>query len=368
MCSSDLIGTYESALAQIMNANGVEEATAEMMDTAWDVAFRRTFRDENAITKALTSMRNSLPFIGETIAPYVQTPANVVLTAIQYSPIGFAEAFGKALLGENSLRGKLQSGESTMKVQRQISELVGRGALGTAAMLVGALLAAAGKITGDDDDIDSQKEKNWNTAVGRKGSSIKVGDTYIDPSSLQSLSTPIMAGAAAYESDQEGEDGTDWAGVLGAAVKASMKMGNTMLEMPVLQGVADLFSGNYDNGELLSGALSLAGNAATQVVPFGSLLKQGAKAVDPYSRVQSEINAGPVERVVKSTANNLRSMTPWGRKKLSERYDVLGNPIKNDASDNVAERLYNSFINPFNTAKENANDVTDEIDLLTVLG
>lgn len=361
-----LIGTYEAALAQIMNANNATEATEEMMDTAWDVAFRRTFRDNNAVTKALTGIRNSLPFIGETIAPYVQTPVNVVLTAIQYSPIGVGEAFFKAFVdlgGSTSLRTQLKNNESTMKTQRQIAELVGRGALGTAAMLVGALLASAGRITGDDDDIDSQKEKNWNTATGRKGSSIKVGDTYIDPSSLQSLSTPIMAGAAAYEGKEEG-DGTDWAGILGAAVKASMKMGNTMLEMPVLQGVADLFSGNYDNGELLAGALSLAGNAATQVVPFGSLLKQAGKAVDPYSRVQSEINAGPGERVLKSTVNNLKTMLPGTRKTLSQRYDVLGNPIKNDASDNVAERLYNSFINPFNTSKENTNEVTDEIDRL----
>ena len=361
-----LIGTYEAALTQIMNANNATEATEEMMDTAWDVAFRRTFRDNNAVTKALTGIRNSLPFIGETIAPYVQTPVNVVLTAIQYSPIGLGEAFFKAFVdlgGSTSLRTQLKNNESTMKTQRQIAELVGRGALGTAAMLVGALLASAGRITGDDDDIDSQKEKNWNTATGRKGSSIKVGDTYIDPSSLQSLSTPIMAGAAAYEGKEEG-DGTDWAGILGAAVKASMKMGNTMLEMPVLQGVADLFSGNYDNGELLAGALSLAGNAATQVVPFGSLLKQAGKAVDPYSRVQSEINAGPGERVLKSTVNNLKTMLPGTRKTLSQRYDVLGNPIKNDASDNVAERLYNSFINPFNTSKENTNEVTDEIDRL----
>lgn len=361
-----LIGTYEAALAQIMNANNATEATEEMMDTAWDVAFRRTFRDNNAVTKALTGIRNSLPFIGETIAPYVQTPVNVVLTAIQYSPIGVGEAFFKAFVdlgGSTSLRTQLKNNESTMKTQRQIAELVGRGALGTAAMLVGALLASAGRITGDDDDIDSQKEKNWNTATGRKGSSIKIGDTYIDPSSLQSLSTPIMAGAAAYEGKEEG-DGIDWAGILGAAVKASMKMGNTMLEMPVLQGVADLFSGNYDNGELLAGALSLAGNAATQVVPFGSLLKQAGKAVDPYSRVQSEINAGPGERVLKSTVNNLKTMTPWSRKTLSQRYDVLGNPIKNDASDNAAERLYNSFINPFNTSKENTNEVTDEIDRL----
>lgn len=361
-----LIGTYEAALTQIMNANNATEATEEMMDTAWDVAFRRTFRDNNAVTKALTGIRNSLPFIGETIAPYVQTPVNVVLTAIQYSPIGFGEAIFKAFVdlgGNTSLRTQLKNKESTMKTQRQIAELVGRGALGTAAMLVGALLASAGRITGDDDDIDSQKEKNWNTATGRKGSSIKIGDTYIDPSSLQSLSTPIMAGAAAYEGKEEG-DGTDWAGILGAAVKASMKMGNTMLEMPVLQGVADLFSGNYDNGELLAGALSLAGNAATQVVPFGSLLKQAGKAVDPYSRVQSEINAGPGERVLKSTVNNLKTMLPGTRKTLSQRYDVLGNPIKNDASDNVAERLYNSFINPFNTSKENTNEVTDEIDRL----
>lgn len=363
-----LIGTYNNVLTQLMNANPDllvnGEPTAEMIDTAWDTAYRRTFRDDNAITKALTSIRNDIPFAGETIAPYVQTPVNVVLTAIQYSPIGFAEAFAKALVGENSMRVKLQNNESTMKVQRQISELVGRGALGTAAMLVGALLASAGRITGDDDDIDSQKEKNWNTATGRKGSSIKIGDTYIDPSSLQSLSTPIMAGAAAYQSGEEEDETGKLIDILAAAAKASMKMGNTMLEMPVLQGVADLFSGNYDNGELLAGALSLAGNAATQVVPFGSLLKQAGKAVDPYSRVQSEINAGPVERVAKSTINNLRSMTPWGREKLSERYDVLGNPIKNDASDNVVERLYNSFINPFNTSKENANEVTDEIDRL----
>lgn len=357
-----LIGTYESALAQIMNANNETEPTAEMIDTAWDVAYRRTFRDDNSVTKALSSIRNSLPFVGETIAPYVQTPVNVVLTAIQYSPIGFGEAFAKALVGKNSMRVKLQNNESTMKVQRQIAELVGRGALGTACMLAGALLASAGRITGDDDDIDSTKERNWNRAVGRTGSSIKVGDTYIDPSSLQSLSTPIMAGAAAWEGGEG--DGTDWAGILGAGVKASMKMGNTMLEMPVLQGVADLFSGNYDNGEILAGALSLAGNAATQVVPFGSLLKQGAKAVDPYSRVQSEINVGPGERVVKSTVNNLRSMTPWGRQKLSERYDVLGNPITNDASDSTLGRIYNSFLNPFNTSKDKSNEVTEEIDRL----
>ena len=340
------------------------EATDEMKEMAWDVSQRRTFRDRNDVVKSLNKIRDALGIGGDTIAPYVTTPVNVVLTAIQYSPIAFGEAFCKALIGDNSLNAKLKRGENIMKTQRQIAELVGRGALGTALMLVGSLLRAAGKITGDDDDIDSQKEKNWNKAVGRMGSSIKVGDTYIDPSSLQSLSTPIMAGAAAYESKNDDEDGTDWGGIFGAAAKASMKMGNTMLEMPVLQGVADLLGGNYDDGELLAGALSLAGNAVTQLVPFGSVLKQGAKAVDPYSRVQSEINAGPVERVAKSTVNNLRSMTPWGRKKLSERYDVLGNPIKNDASDNTAERLYNSFINPFNTSKENANDVTGEIDRL----
>lgn len=363
-----LISSYDAALAQVMNANPEllvdGEATDEMKEMAWDVSQRRTFRDRNDVVKSLNKIRDALGIGGDTIAPYVTTPVNVVLTAIQYSPIAFGEAFCKALIGDNSLNAKLKRGENIMKTQRQIAELVGRGALGTALMLVGSLLRAAGKITGDDDDIDSQKEKNWNKAVGRMGSSIKVGDTYIDPSSLQSLSTPIMAGAAAYESKNDDEDGTDWGGIFGAAAKASMKMGNTMLEMPVLQGVADLLGGNYDDGELLAGALSLAGNAVTQLVPFGSVLKQGAKAVDPYSRVQSEINAGPVERVAKSTVNNLRSMTPWGRKKLSERYDVLGNPIKNDASDNTAERLYNSFINPFNTSKENANDVTGEIDRL----
>ena len=365
-----LIGTYESALEQIMNANPKllvdGEATAEMMDTAWDVAFRRTFRDNNAVVKSLSRIRNAIPFGGETIAPYVQTPVNVVLTAIQYSPIGFGEAICKAFLGENSMRVKLDKGESTMKVQRQIAELVGRGALGTACMLIGAVLASAGRITGDDDDIDSQKEKNWNTATGRRGSSIKVGDTYIDPSSLQSLSTPIMAGAAAYQSGKdENEETNRIIDIIAAAAKASMKMGNTMLEMPVLQGVSDLFSGNYDNGEILAGALGLAGNAVTQVVPFGSLLKQAGKAVDPYSRAQSEINTkGPGERVLKSTVNNLKTMTPWTRETLPERYDVLGNPIKNDASEGTLGRIYNSFLNPFNTSKENASEVTDEIDRL----
>ena len=357
-----LLGHYNDALAQLMSSRpDLTEPTLEMIDTAWDVAYRRTFRDDNAVTKALSSIRNSLPGIGETIAPYVQTPVNVVLTAIEYSPIGFIEAIGKTAFGKNSLTSLKQRGESTMKVQRQIADLFGRGAVGTAFMLLGALMKAAGRITDDDDDIDSQKEKNWNTATGRRGSSIKFGDKYVDPSSMQSLSTPLMAGAAAYDSD---EGGTDWGGILGAAVKASMKMGNTMLEMPVLQGVADLFSGNYDDGEIIAGLLGLAGNAVTQVVPFGSAMRQAAKVADPYSRVQSEINEGPFKRIVKNTANNLKAMVPGVRETLPERTDVLGNPIKNDASRNVAERVYNSIFNPFNTSREVKNDVTDEIDRL----
>lgn len=371
-----LLGTYESALTQIMNANPdlLEngEATPEMVETAWDVAYRRTFRDSNMLTKSLSNIRNSLPFVGETIAPYVQTPVNVVLTALEYSPVGFAKALVDAFadinleaynLGKHtSLRTQLKNNESTMKTQRRIAEAVGRGSLGTAMILIGTLLRAAGKITPDDDDIESSKEKNWNKATGRRGSSIKFGDKYVDPSSLQSLSTPLMAGAAAYDRTEDGD--IDWAGILGAAVKASMKMGNTMLEMPVLQGVADLFSGNYDNGELLTGVLAMAGNAATQIVPFGSLTRQVAKTVDPYSRAQSEINEGPFKRIAKNTVNNVAAMFPGTRELLPERYDVLGNPIKNDASKGIVGRAYNSFINPFNTSREYSNEVTDEIDRL----
>lgn len=358
-----LIGTYEAALAQMMTSNNVTEATAEMIDAAWQAAYRRTFRDSNAVTKALNQVRDSLPFVGETIAPYVQTPVNVVLVSIQYSPIGFAEAFMKAVVGKNSLEAQIKRGESTLNTQRQIAELIGRGSLGTACILLGSLLASAGRITGDDDDIDSSREKNWNRAIGRRGNAIKVGDKYSDPSSIQSLSSPVMAGAAAWHSRQETGE-ADLGAILKAATMASLKLGNTVLEMPVLQGVADLFGGYYDKGELLAGVLSLAGDAATQIVPFGSLARQAAKAVDPYSRTQTEINVNEAARIGKNVVNDLRTMTPGGRRKLPPRYDVLGQPMKNDASTNVAGRIYNSFFNPFNTSRAVSNEVTDEIDRL----
>ena len=351
-----LVGSYESAKQQMMRANGLSEPTAEIIDAAWAVAYRRTFRDSNAATRAMESVRNGLKLPGDIVAPYVRTPTNVVKVGLEYSPLGVVEAVGKAFFGKSSLKALLEQGESTLSLQREIAELFGRGMVGTGLMMLGILLGREGLISGDREE--NQKESFYQSAIGMLENSLLLGDAYYDVNFLQTAFVPLIAGAAAGSNLEDGE--MDWAALLDAAAR----IGNTALSMPVLEGVAELLSGNYSKESLITGLIGLATDAMTNVLPARSLLRQTAAALDPYARSTAAPELEGAERLLAEMRNEIMYSIPGLRERLPMRYDTLGNPMMNDASETTAGRIFNAYLNPFNSSRLQETDVTRGIDEL----
>ena len=351
-----LVGSYESAKQQMMRANGLSEPTAEIIDAAWAVAYRRTFRDSNAATRAMESVRNGLKLPGDIVAPYVRTPTNVVKVGLEYSPLGVVEAVGKAFFGKSSLKALLEQGESTLSLQREIAELFGRGMVGTGLMMLGILLGREGLISGDREE--NQKESFYQSAIGMLENSLLLGDAYYDMNFLQTAFVPLIAGAAAGNSLEDGE--MDWAALLDAAGR----IGNTALSMPVLEGVAELLSGNYSKESLITGLIGLATDAMTNVLPARSLLRQTAAALDPYARSTAAPELEGAERLLAEMRNEIMYSIPGLRERLPMRYDTLGNPMMNDASETTAGRIFNAYLNPFNSSRLQETEVTRGIDEL----
>lgn len=351
-----LVGSYESAKQQMMRANGLSEPTAEIIDAAWAVAYRRTFRDSNAATRAMESVRNGLKLPGDIVAPYVRTPTNVVKVGLEYSPLGVVEAVGKAFFGKSSLKALLEQGESTLSLQREIAELFGRGMVGTGLMMLGILLGREGLISGDREE--NQKESFYQSAIGMLENSLLLGDAYYDMNFLQTAFVPLIAGAAAGNSLEDGE--MDWAALLDAAGR----IGNTALSMPVLEGVAELLSGNYSKESLITGLIGLAADAMTNVLPARSLLRQTAAALDPYARSTAAPELEGAERLLAEMRNEIMYSIPGLRERLPMRYDTLGNPMMNDASETTAGRIFNAYLNPFNSSRLQETEVTRGIDEL----
>lgn len=351
-----LVGSYESAKYQMMRANGLSEPTAEIIDAAWRHAERMTFRDNNGLTRRIEAIRNLGGLAGDATAPFVKSPVNVIKVSMEYSPIGVVEAVGKALFGKSSLKATLERGDSTLNIQRDIAELMGRGLISPALMLLGVFLGRAGVISGDGED--NAKERYYQQMLGRMENSILMGNKLYDISFLQLQTTPIMAGAAIGADLKDGE--IDWAAML----QAAQKVGNTALDMPVLQGVQDLLSNNASPESIMLGLFGLAVESATDAMPFSSLLRQTAAALDPYARSTAAPDKNAAARILTEVKNNIMYKIPGLRERLPMRYDTLGNPMMNDASETTAGRIFNAYLNPFNSSRLQETDVTRGIDEL----
>ena len=351
-----LVGSYESAKYQMMRANGLSEPTAEIIDAAWRHAERMTFRDNNGLTRRIEAIRNLGGLAGDATAPFVRSPVNVIKVSMEYSPIGVVEAVGKALFGKSSLKATLERGDSTLNIQRDVAELMGRGLISPALMLLGVFLGRAGVISGDGED--NAKERYYQQMLGRMENSILMGNKLYDISFLQLQTTPIMAGAAIGADLKDGE--IDWAAML----QAAQKVGNTALDMPVLQGVQDLLSNNASPESIMLGLFGLAVESATDAMPFSSLLRQTAPALDPYARSTAAPDKNAAARILTEVKNNIMYKIPGLRERLPMRYDTLGNPMMNDASETTAGRIFNAYLNPFNSSRLQETDVTRGIDEL----
>lgn len=227
---------YVRALAGYLKANGVKDADLSkvdngLMDKARAYAIQQaqeaTFHDATALSRTLSKLQRDAGVVGEGILPFVKTPANALVRAEEYSPLGFINSTVKTIEG---IQGTATGAEVIDSWAKTFT--------GTGLVAIGAFLKAQGWITGGPDD-DKDKE-TFDKMNGEQPYSIiipGVGSYTMDW--LNPTAMPVFMGAQFWDLFSAGREDITFADV--EQIFASLA--DPMIQMSMLQGLNDTLDG-----------------------------------------------------------------------------------------------------------------------------
>ncbi len=350
---------FEMYFAQEMDRQaklkGTDVPTPDMVDQALQVALRRTWQDDNGMTRMFNGIRNGMNFgkefgFGSIIIPFTKTPANILRATIEYSPASLIFALVKTSQAVIASR----RGGVSPQLQRELVTTFAKGITGTLVMGLAAALAYAGYITGgpDDDPDVANFQKN---VLGVAPYSFKIGDTSITYDWAQPVGGTFAITAEYIDAIRNGNDpavrGLDLGDAGNVILQALSTGGNQLFEQSMLQGIADLFG----NDNVMDGFLSsVIPNLAGQFIP--SSLSQIAAISDPYAR------SGYQHRNYIGTAvGNAQNRIPGQRQTLPNVVDVMGQDVLAVGGHDAMKRFGNSFFNPAGVYPERASEAAYEL-------
>ena len=331
----------------------VENAPQEMLDIAFKEASSATFKDKNILTtissgiKRIAADPNSYKRFGaddinskaaseigemvtEMLMPFTGVPSSIVGKTLAYSPIGLVQGVthaGRVVIAPKSVPG----------LQRQASQEIGRGVMGTGLMAIGAYLVSKGLMTGMP---EGTKEWDQLKLEGKGPNSVLVGGKWRSINSVGPQTLVVLAGAKALEELQDDEK--TLGGKLGSLAAGLAK---DQLEQTFLAGVQKPLKAIQEPDRF---GTSFVGGQASSVVP--NIVKDVSKAFDPQGR---EFN---------TVGDHLKGAVPGLRNTLIPKRDVLGKAVPQTPTGIAA------FFDLFNSKTPISNTVVDEITRLSEAG
>ena len=310
---------FKSYLSKAIEASGaktLDAVPASAIDRAVQEAMKATFKDDNALTRLVSSIKKNTGFVGETLLPFTKTPANVTMRALDYSPAGIYSAVKMA-----------KSGAEAAAVIDQVAKAT----TGTLAILLGIGLYNKGIITGpEDDDADKaafQKQQGWLPYA------VKFGDNYYTYDWAQPGSMGLVLGSTIMS--QLDKDGSIEAKDLASIIKNSVSaFGDTLLQQSTLQNLLDVFSGYGSPTENLTNEVL---ETPQRLIP--SLVGATARVADTTQR--STYSKGDF---FKTQIDTLKSKIPGLSQTLPATYDTWGNEVQR--SGNSLEAAFAQYLNP----------------------
>jgi len=229
---------YARALAGYLKANGVTGSDLSSVDTALldearlyavQEAQEQTFRDTNWLSGWVSTIgrRKDTPgavkAISEGVMPFRKTPANVLIRAEEYSPLGVINSVVTSI---NALR-KGSDVTGTQVVNSWAKSLTGTGIFGLGMLLQSLGMLSAGP--DEDEDKDSFDSMNgWQNYALTLPDGTNLTVDFLTPSAI-----PLLMGAELMQLMQDGN----------ISVKdiesALTSLADPMVEMSMLQGVND---------------------------------------------------------------------------------------------------------------------------------
>ena len=350
---------YVDSFAQALQAKGVTAAEAHAGTRAADVeaarayaieeAQRATYRNTTALSEALSKMGRyegdnpvlkAASFAADAFMPFRRTPANILTTGLDYSPVGLVKAVTADAV-------KVKNG--TMSGADMVDHL-SSGLTGTGILALGAYLAAEGLLhvrAGDDD-----KEEAFEKSMGKQDYAIQIGDRSYTLDWAVPAAMPLFAGAAIMESVRKG------GGTFDALVDSLLGMQDVVLETSMLSSLNDLVSNiSYAKSKPMYLIDRAASSYAGQYIPtIGS--KVASVFDDTVRKSYVEKGSGQVASDVNYFLQGAAKKVPGARNQLQPMVDMWGNEVSNGSA---PERVFQSFLSPGFLKVQDNSPATQEI-------
>lgn len=351
---------YVDSFAQALQAKGVTAAEAHAGTRTADVeaarayaieeAQKATYRNTTALSEALSKrgrydasdniVERGISFVTDALLPFRKTPANILTTGLDYSPVGIVKSVKEALWDVR--RGNCTAADAV--------DSLASGLTGTGIFALGAYLAAEGLLhvrAGDDD-----KEEEFEKSMGGQDYAIQIGDKSYTLDWALPAAMPLFAGAATMKSVQKG------GGTFVSLVDAIKNIGSVIWETSMLSSLNDLISywsyADDPGAYLISKAAS---SYAGQYIPtIGS--KVASVFDDTVRKSYVEKGSGQVASDVNYFLQGAAKKVPGARNQLQPMVDMWGNEVSNGSA---PERVFQSFLSPGFLKAQDNSPATQEI-------
>ena len=346
---------YVESFAQALKAKGVtaEEAqsgakpelVAAAREYAINEAQKATYRNTTDLSELIAraghyqgdnKAAKALSIAYDAVMPFRKTPANILTTGLDYSPVGIAKAVKQAAVDVKS--GKATAADAV--------DSLCEGLTGTGILALGAYLASEGLLNlraGDDDD-----EEAFNKTLGHQDYALELGGRSYTLDWAVPAAIPLFAGAALVEG------GMDFGGLMDAV----SNIGDVVLETSMLSTFNDIIRNiSYADNPMASAVGRVASSYASQFLPtVGGKIASALDDTVRKSYVESDTSQ--LERDAKYFGQTVLRKTPFAREAMQPSIDMWGEEVSN--GDPLLRIIQNS-VSP-STVKEIKNDaVTQEV-------
>ena len=373
---------YTVSFAEAMMARGYTVADIEQgnipaaqLDSirayAINQAQKATYRDINAFSKLVRNIRFRGESTGaafgnlviEGVLPFKATPANVLVRAAEYGPLGIVKAIGEWAQNRaiQIAQSGIESGKLNGTVARslagkemtsgaQIIEDLSSGLSGMALFGLGVLLKNLGVVSGDADDDDDR--------TGIQARSLNIGGVSISLDWLSPAAVPFFTGVSVADAWNDPHKSA-----IDAVADSVGAMFQPLLELSMLSSVQELLDTmNYGDGASAENIIY-----GVFVQPFFSYLAQGiptlsaqlARTLEPNSQYTytGDLGGSMAKRLVKSLAGIAKKI-PFVNWRQYDYVDAWGRTESNGRWD---ERIFNNFFNPAYVSDIEITDADEEI-------
>lgn len=360
---------YADAMGQWLAAHkikSISDCTPEQLERARAYAIQQaqeaTFRDSNDFSDTISRIgRNDaktttgrvLQAIGEGIMPFRKTPANILVRAEEYSPLGVINTIADAA---KAMQGK--DGVTASDVIDQAAKTL----TGTGFVILGYMLAASGALRGKDDDKD---QENFDKLRGEQDWSLTVDGTSYTMDWVSPYSIPLFMGAQLQ--GLANEDGLS----MGDVLNTLTAIGEPMLDMSMLDGLNDAFevvqSYNEDTPPIALLAMNSLAGLLTQAAPtlLGQIERYGedyrhSTYTDPNGTLPTSL-----QRKISQTMAKIPGFEALGIPDLDyQQQDYIDAWGRKQETPQGAQKVWETFFSPYYSSADRSTPVDDELQRL----